>query len=87
MVNWLSMLCRRPANKPGPVLQTKQRTGTTRNSQFVSYLGQAGFRRVNPGKYERSLRYRRAALAVFFWCLLAGFSWIVIESAQALSIF
>jgi hypothetical protein len=34
-----------------------------------------------------SMRYRRAALAVFFWALIAGFSWVVIESAQALQMF
>jgi hypothetical protein len=64
-----------------------RQTTTTKNGQFLSYLGQAGFRRVNPAKYERSMRYRRAALAVFFWMLVAGFSWVVIESAQALSMF
>jgi hypothetical protein len=64
-----------------------RQTTTTKNGQFLSYLGEAGFRRVNPAKYERSMRYRRAALAVFFWMLVAGFSWVVIESAQALSMF
>jgi hypothetical protein len=86
MANWLSMLRRRPAFKPGPMLHARQTT-TTKNGQFLSYLGQAGFRRVNPAKYERAMRYRRAALAVFFWALIAGFSWVVIESAQALSMF
>lgn len=69
------------------MLHARQRPTTTKNGQFLSYLGQAGFRRVNPAKYERSMRYRRAVLAVFFWGVLAGFSWIVIESAQALSMF
>ena len=69
------------------MLHDRQQPTRTKNGQFLSYLGQAGFRRVNPAKYERSMRYRRIAMAVFFWGLLAGFSWIVIESAQALSIF
>lgn len=69
------------------MLHARQPRTTTKNGQFLSYLGQAGFRKVNPAKYERAMRYRRVALAVFFWGLLAGFSWIVIESAQALSIF
>ena len=60
---------------------------TTKNAQFLSYLNEAGFRRVNPARYERAMRYRRAALAVFFWVLVAGFSWVVIESAHALSLF
>ena len=81
------MLRRRPAVKPGPFLYARQRTTTTKNAQFLSYLGEAGFRRVNPDRYERAMRYRRIALAVFFWMLVSGFSWVVIESAHALSMF
>ena len=81
------MLRRRPAVRPGRFLHARQRMTTTKNAQFLSYLSEAGFRRVNPARYEREMRYRRVALAVFFWVLVGGFSWVVIESAHALSLF
>jgi hypothetical protein len=59
----------------------------TRNAQFVSFLDESGFRRVNPDRYERSMRRRRHAAFALLWMLVAGFAWVVIESAQALSIF
>ncbi len=60
---------------------------STRNVQFVSFLEESGFRRVNPDKYEVSMRRRRSAALALLWLTVAGFAWIVIESAQALSIF
>ena len=57
------------------------------NGQFLSFLQGTHFRRVNPDSYERSLRRRRTALAVLTWAAVAGFAWVVVESAQALSMF
>jgi hypothetical protein len=84
---WLSTLVHRPAVRPGPLLHRRPEPTSTKNGQFLSYLAQSGFRRVNPDRYEVSMRRRRVALAVAFWSVVAGFAWIVIESAQALSIF
>jgi len=44
-------------------------------------------KQVNPDKYEISLRRRRIFTLAFIWLLVAGFSWVVIESAEALSLF
>jgi len=60
---------------------------STRNVQFISFLDESGFRRVNPDKYERSMRRRRTFAYACLWVMIAGFAWVVIESAQALSIF
>ena len=47
----------------------------------------ADFGRSIPNKYERSLRRRRMVAHALLWSILAGFGWVVIESAQALSLF
>ena len=56
--------------------------------QFVSFLQQSGFReRINPDHYERKMRRRRLVAYAFIVLVVVGFSWIMIESAQALSLF
>ncbi|BET66097.1 hypothetical protein ASA1KI_10150 [Opitutales bacterium ASA1] len=60
---------------------------STKNVQFVSFLDESGFRRVDPDRYERSMRRRRVLAYSVLWLMVAGFAWVVIESAQALSIF
>ncbi len=89
MIRWLSIVLHRPAFRADPRLHGRSRSGITRtqNSQFLSFLHDSGFRRVNPDLYERSLRRRRVVMAVFSWAAVAGFAWVVIESAQALSMF
>jgi hypothetical protein len=57
------------------------------NGQFLSFLQGSRFRRVNADAYERSLRRRRVVMGVFTWAAVIGFAWVVIESAQALSMF
>ncbi len=88
MLRWLSIMLHRPAFRADPRLHA-HRGGNqrTQSSQFLSFLRDSGFRRVNPDHYERALRRRRAVMAVFTWVAVAGFAWIVIESAQALSMF
>ena len=88
MIRWLStVLLRRPAHRAGPCLHRRDGGTRTTNGQFVSFLQGTEFRRVNPDLYERSLRRRRVVMAVFTWAAVAGFAWVVIESAQALSMF
>ncbi len=56
--------------------------------QFVSFLQQSGFReRINPDHYERKMRRRRLVAYAFIILVVVGFSWVMIESAQALSLF
>lgn len=59
----------------------------TKNVQFVSFLDESGFRRVDPNRYERKMRHRKFVANALLWMIVAGFTWVVIESAQALSIF
>ncbi len=59
-----------------------------KNPQFVSFLQQSGFReRINPDHYEKKMRRRRIAAYAVLILVLAAFSWIMLESAQALSLF
>ncbi|MEZ5278693.1 MAG: hypothetical protein R3F07_20090 [Opitutaceae bacterium] len=87
MVRYLVNRFRRPTVKSGSLLFADISRTQTRNAQFVSFLSESGFRKVDPGKYERSLRRRRVVAHVLLWSILAGFGWVVIESAQALSLF
>lgn len=88
MIRWLStVLLRRPPHRAGPCLYRRNGDTRTMNGQFLSFLQGSQFRRVNPDAYERSLRRRRMAMAVFTWAAVAGFAWVVIESAQALTMF
>lgn len=61
--------------------------GRNVNGQFVSFLQDSGFRRSNPDRYERTLQRRKVVLAVLTWAAVGGFTWVVVESAQALSLF
>ena len=87
MIHWLSTVLHRPTFRADPRLHGRRGVTRTQNSQFLSFLHDSGFRRVNPDHYERALRRRRTAMAVFTWAAVAGFAWVVIESAQALSMF
>lgn len=59
-----------------------------KNPQFVSFLQQSGFReRINPDHYEKKMRRRRVAAYAVLAVILTAFSWIMLESAQALSLF
>ena len=53
----------------------------------MSFLESSGYRVHNVDAYERSLRRRRAAKAVFVWATAFVAAWIVLESARAVSIF
>lgn len=87
MIRWLSNVLHRPAFKADPRLHGRRDLTRTKNSQFLSFLQGSGFRRVNPDVYERALRRRRTAMSLLTWAAVAGFAWVVIESAQALSMF
>ncbi|MBM3856066.1 MAG: hypothetical protein FJ399_23400 [Verrucomicrobia bacterium] len=58
-----------------------------RHAQFASFLESTGYRAHNVDRYERSLRHRRLGRGLLRWAAAAGASWIVIESARALTLF
>ena len=80
-------LFHRPAVRMGPVDNSRIRITRTRNAQFISYLTESGFRKVNADRYESSLRWRRFVKHALLWFLAAGGAWVAIESARALSKF
>ena len=57
------------------------------NPQFVGYLETSKFRRVSLDKHERRMRRRAvwARMSLLIGALIFG--WIVIESAQAITLF
>ncbi len=88
MLRFVLNLIRRPPVASSALLHRRNFDRTsTKNVQFVSFLDESGFRRVDPDKYERGMRRRRVAAYAVLWVMVAGFAWVVIESAQALSIF
>ncbi len=59
-----------------------------KNPQFVSFLQQSGFReRINPDHYEKKMRRRRRFAYACIILIVAAFSWVMLESAQALALF
>jgi hypothetical protein len=68
-------------------LDRRLKPAGTRRAQFVSYLESSGYRTHDVDTYERSLRRRRAAKALFIWATAFAAAWVVIESAKAVSIF
>lgn len=89
MLRVIFNLLRRPALGTSALLHRRGYNRTrTKNAQFVSFLDESGFRRgIDSTKYEKSMRKRRVAAYALLWMMVAGFAWVVIESAQALSIF
>ena len=86
MLHALQHLLRRPS-APRATAERRQRGTGAKNAQFVSFLAANAFGRVNPDRYERSMRRRKfagVALAGMLGTLLA---WVAIESARALSMF
>ncbi|MFA5057207.1 MAG: hypothetical protein WC485_03770 [Opitutaceae bacterium] len=77
----------RPSVRMGTVDNSRISTTRTKNAQFISYLVESGFRQVNPDHYESSLRRRRLVRGVLVWLLAAGSTWVVLESARALSMY
>jgi len=87
MLRGLCHWYRRPAIRWGSVDNSRIRTTTTKNAQFISYLVESGFRRVNVDRYETSLRRRRFSKLLLLLMLGAGGAWVIIESARALSMY
>jgi len=87
VITLLKRIRHRPAVRMSSIDNHCIRTTRTQNAQFVSFLAESGFRRVNPDRYEQSLRRRKIAKMILFWVSAMGASWVVLESARALSLF
>ena len=58
-----------------------------RHAQFASFLEQSGYRPHNVDRYERSLQRRQLLKVGLVGAAAALAAWVVIESAQALTLF
>jgi hypothetical protein len=58
-----------------------------KHAQFACFLEETGFRSRQADRYERSLRRRRVAKALFIGATALGVAWIALESARAVALF
>lgn len=61
--------------------------GRFRNPQFVSFMAQNNRRRLDTDLYDAVLRGRKVMKNVLRFALAGGCTWVLVESAKALSIF
>jgi hypothetical protein len=61
--------------------------GRLRNPQFVSFMAQNNRRRIDTDLHDAVLRGRKLVKNLLRFALAGGCTWVVIESAKALSIF
>lgn len=61
--------------------------GRFRNPQFVSFMAQNNRRRVDTDLHDAVLRGRKLTKNLLRFALAGGCTWVVVESARALSIF
>jgi hypothetical protein len=87
MLRALFHTLRKPTVPHSAFLHRSVERTSTRNAQFISFLDNSGFRRVDTDKWERKMRRQRLVAYALLWTMVAGFAWVVIESAQALSLF
>lgn len=88
MLNSLKNLFHRPAIRMGRVDNSRIQTTRLRNAQFVSFMSQGdSLAPMSLDRYDTKLRRRKQFKAVLLLGVIAGCAWIVIESAQAISMF
>jgi hypothetical protein len=80
---WLNFL---PRPKPQKGFRSGLH-GRFRNPQFVSFMAQNNRRRVDIDLHDTVLRGRKLVKNLLRFALAGGCTWIVLESAKALSIF
>jgi hypothetical protein len=77
-------LCRRPAIRFG--LRSDSR-GRFRDPRFASFLLESNGRGMNSDRHDAVLKSRRFMKHVFRLGLVGGCAWVVLESANAFSVF
>ncbi|MEO7414989.1 MAG: hypothetical protein ABIZ81_16740 [Opitutaceae bacterium] len=58
-----------------------------RDPGFVSYLAQRNRKRLDTDFHDRILRGRKLVRNIFALALTGGCTWVIVESAKALSMF
>ncbi len=84
VLRFLLNLCHRPSLRLG--LRRDSR-GRFRDPQFVSFMAQSNRRQLNSDAHDAVLRGRKLMRTVFRLAVAGGCAWVVLESAQALSVF
>ena len=84
MLRFLVNLCHRPAIRFG--LRRDPR-GRFRDPRFASFLAEGNRRPLDTDMHDAMLKGRKAMKAVLRIGLALGGAWVVIESANALSMF
>ncbi|MSU70081.1 MAG: hypothetical protein EXS39_04755 [Opitutaceae bacterium] len=84
MLRALKQLCHRPALRFG---LARDGHGRLRDPRFVSFVCQSNRKLLDTDFHDAVLRGRKFARRVFIALLALGGTWIVLESAQALSVF
>lgn len=88
MLYSLKSLFHRPAIRMGRVDNSSFQTTRLRNAQFISFMSQGdSLAPMSLDRYDTKLRRRKRLKAVLVLGMIAGFAWIVIESAHAISMF
>lgn len=84
----LKSLFHRPAIRMGRVDNSCFQTTRLRNAQFVSFMSQGdSLAPMSLDRYDTKLRRRKRFKTALVLGMIAGFAWIVIESAHAISMF
>jgi hypothetical protein len=76
--------CHRPALRFG--LRTDRR-GRFRDPRFASFIGQNNRTKLDTDFHDTVLRGRKVMKNIFRLALAGGVTWVVVESAKALSVF
>jgi hypothetical protein len=88
MFRVLKNLFHRPAIKMGRVDNSRIHTTRLRNAQFVSFVSESGsLTPFSTDRYDARLRRRKLLKAFLATGVAAGLTWVVIESAHALTMF
>lgn len=87
MINVLKSMFRKKPVKNAALFDRRGEDFRVRNVQFVSFLSESGFRRRALDSHDKGKRIRKYITLAFMWSLIIGFSWVVIESAEALELF
>jgi hypothetical protein len=84
VLRFLLNLCHRPALRFGWSRDARSRH---RNTNFASFMAENNRRRHDIDRHDAILRGRRVARNLLMLLLAGGGTWIVVESAKALSVF
>ncbi|HWA08218.1 MAG TPA: hypothetical protein VG838_02005 [Opitutaceae bacterium] len=84
MLRVLKHLCHRPAVRFG---LARDRRGRLRDPRFVSFVAQSNRKLLNTDFHDAVLRGRKFSRQALVVLLVLGGSWVVVESAKALSVF